>query len=188
MQTIALEAIRDLDRFPRGFMGEWPQTNREQLPRTLRNSRYCIEISGQCSNASNFNIGSFYLFDRRPFCDTRFKVHSISGTELDIEADLMVDVDDSNIDPKPPLRRVRVRTDVVFEGILVSPYGRQSKADERTLMAVDKQLFDVSAFEPPQRPKTATKTSGTQPLLYAYSVGFLRCRRNLPKATSVKKA
>ena len=99
----------------------------------------------------DFNIGSFYLFDHRPSCDTHFKVHSVRGTKLDIEADLMVDVVDSYIDRKPPLRRVHVRTHVVFNGILVSSYGTQSKPDERTLMRVAKKLFDVTAFGPPTK-------------------------------------
>src|SRR6267143_344582 len=56
----------------------------------------------------DFNIGSFYLFDHRRSSDTRFQVHSVRGTKLDVEADLLVDLGDSYVDPSPP-RRVLVR-------------------------------------------------------------------------------
>ena len=98
----------------------------------------------------DFNIGSFYLFDHRPSSDTRFQVHSVRGTKLDVEADLLVDLGDSYVDPSSP-RRVRVRTELVLEGILVSSYGVQSEPDEHKLMAVASQLFDVSVFGPPTR-------------------------------------
>ena len=88
----------------------------------------------------HFNIGSFYVFDHRPSCDTRFQVHAVHGTKLDIEANLLV----------PPLRAVHVRTEVTFEGILVSSYGVQTKPDKENLMAVAGKLFDVSAFAPPR--------------------------------------
>lgn len=97
----------------------------------------------------DFNIGSFYLFDHRGSRDTRFRVHSVHGVMLDVEAQVLVDVGDSYIDPRPPLRTVRVRTEVVFEGILVSSCSVQTEADATRLMGVASELFDVDAFAPP---------------------------------------
>jgi len=99
----------------------------------------------------DFNIGSFYLFDYRPSRDTHFRVHSVHGTKLDVEVQVKVDVGDSYIDRHPPLRTVHLRTEVVFEGILVSSYGVQCKADEEKLMKVASKLFDVAAFAPPRQ-------------------------------------
>ena len=101
--------------------------------------------------ASDFNIGSFYLFDHRGSRDTHFHVHAVRGTRLDIEAQVLVDVGDSYMDRDPPLRKVHVRTEVVFEGILVSSYGVQCEPDEDKLMNVARELFDLSAFGPPAK-------------------------------------
>ena len=97
----------------------------------------------------DFNIGSFYLFDHRGSRDTRFRVHSVHGTRLDVEAQVLVDVGDSYIDRRPPLRTVRVRTEVLFESILVSSYGVQSEPDEARLVSIARELFDLDAFAPP---------------------------------------
>ena len=99
----------------------------------------------------DLNIGSFYLFDCRQSRDTRFCVHAVQGTKLDIEAQVLVDVGDSYIDPNPPFRTVHVRTEAVFEGILVSSYAVQCEPDEQKLMRVAEELFDISAFSPPRR-------------------------------------
>jgi hypothetical protein len=103
----------------------------------------------------DFNIGSFYLFDHRESRDTHFRVHAVRGTKLDIEADVLVDVGDSYIDPHPPLRRVHIRTEVAFEGILVSSYGVQSEPDKARLLVIARELFDLDAFAmPTQRQDT----------------------------------
>ncbi len=99
----------------------------------------------------DFNIGSFYLFDHRESRDTQFRVHAVLGTRLDIEAQVFVDVGGSYIDPQPPLRRLHIRTEVLFEGILLSSYGVQCEPDKGELMRVAEQLFDVSAFAPPRQ-------------------------------------
>ena len=99
----------------------------------------------------DLNIGSFYLFDCRPSRDTHFRVHAVRGTKLDIEAQVLVDVGDSYIAPNPPLRTVHIRTEVVFEGVLVSSYAVQCEPDEQKLMRVAEKLFDISAFKPPRR-------------------------------------
>lgn len=96
-------------------------------------------------------FGSFYLFDCRSSVETHFKVHSVSGNTLDVEITVRVDVGDSYIDPNPPLRLITARANVAFEGILVSSYGTQSKRDERELMRVAEQMFDISKFAPPRR-------------------------------------
>jgi hypothetical protein len=97
----------------------------------------------------DFNIGSFYLFDYRGSRDTRFRVHSVRGIKLDVEAQVLVDVGDSYIDPQPPLRTVRIRAEAMFEGILVSSYGVQAEADAARLMSIARELFDIDAFAPP---------------------------------------
>ncbi len=98
----------------------------------------------------DFNIGSFYLFDHRSSSDTRFRVHSVSGTRLEIEARLLVHLGDSYI-KRSRRRKVHVRAEVQFEGILVSSYGVQSQPDKQKLMRVAGKLFDVSAFAPPKQ-------------------------------------
>ncbi len=61
-----------------------------------------------------------------------------------------VDVGDSYVDPEPPVRLIKARAEVVFEGILVSSYGTQSKADEGELMKVANEMFDTSLFGSPR--------------------------------------
>jgi hypothetical protein len=111
------------------------------------------QFAGFCRRDTkrDFNIGSFYLFDYRVSHDTDFRVHAVRGTKLDIELQVLVDVGDSYIDPKPPLRKVHARTEVSLESILVSSYGVQSEPDEETLMGIARELFDVSAFRPPTK-------------------------------------
>lgn len=96
-------------------------------------------------------FGSFYLFDGRSSVDTRFKVHSVKGNTLDVEMSVRVDVGDSYVDPEPPMRLIKARADVVFEGILVSSYGTQSKSEERELMRVANEMFDTSKFRAPRQ-------------------------------------
>ena len=99
----------------------------------------------------DFNIGSFYLFDHRGSRDTHFRVHSVRGTKLDVEAQVLVDVGDSYIDPRPPRRTLHIRTEVEFRSILVSSYGVQSDPDEARLVSIASDLFDVDAFAPPRQ-------------------------------------
>jgi hypothetical protein len=98
----------------------------------------------------DFNIGSFYLLTHRAAVETRFKVHSVQGTKLDVEVEMLVDLGDSYVDPAPP-QRVHVRAELTFRGIMVSSYGVQSEADTGKLMAVAAQLFDPSTFPPPRQ-------------------------------------
>lgn len=115
--------------------------------------RRIVQFAGMTRHDTGhaLNIGSFYLFDHRESRDTHFCVHAVHGTRLDIEARVLVDVGDSYIDPRPPLRTVHVRTEVIFEGILVSSYGVQCDPDERKLLSLAQQLFDLSAFAPPRQ-------------------------------------
>jgi hypothetical protein len=98
----------------------------------------------------DFNIGSFYLFDHRTSRDTQFRVDSISGNKLNIEAEITVDLGDSYIDPNPPMQKVHVQTEVLFEGILISSYGVQAAADEQKLFSIAQELFDMSTLAPPR--------------------------------------
>jgi hypothetical protein len=96
-------------------------------------------------------FGSFYLFDCRTSVETRFKVHSVEKNTLDVEMSVLVDVGDSYVDSNPPMRVVRARANLKFEGILVSSYGTQSKPDKRELMKVANEMFDTSRFAPPRQ-------------------------------------
>lgn len=115
----------------------------------------------------DFNIGSFYLLDHRGSRDTRFRVHSVRGTKLDVEAQVLVDVGDSYIDPRPPLRTVQVRTKVVFESVLVSSYGVQSDPDAGRLVSIASELFDIDGFAPPTQ---KWDTYQDKPVLHLYFV------------------
>ena len=99
----------------------------------------------------DLNIGAFYLFDSRGSCETDLHVHSVRGTKLDVEASVKVDVGDSYIDPHPQLRTVHVRSETIFDGIMVSSYAVQCEADEQKLIKIAQELFDVSLFAPPRK-------------------------------------
>jgi hypothetical protein len=44
-----------------------------------------------------------------------------------------------------------VKTNVVFDGILVSSYGVQCGADEQELMKIANELFDTALFASPKK-------------------------------------
>ncbi|MEY2467225.1 MAG: hypothetical protein QOD03_1746 [Verrucomicrobiota bacterium] len=95
-------------------------------------------------------FGSFYLFDCRTSVDTRFRIHSVQGNKLNIEASILVDIGDSYVDSNPPLRIIKARSEVVFEGILVSSRSVECKPEEEALMKVANELFDTSLFASPK--------------------------------------
>lgn len=96
-------------------------------------------------------FGSFYLFDCRTSVDTRFRIHSVQGNKLDIEASVLADIGDSYVDPNPPLRTIQARTTVIFEGILVNSRSVECKPDAQELMKIANELFDTSLFAPPRQ-------------------------------------
>ncbi len=98
----------------------------------------------------DFNIGSFYLDDHHRSQDTRFKIHSVRGNNLDIEVSLMVYVRDYYVEPNTSPWPVRLRTEVMFDGILVSSYSVQCQADEKELIKIASELFDTSSFAAPK--------------------------------------